>query len=362
MQRDLVVELDLIRRQRGRQTRNRVGIFTIILTARYALRQRNPVQKAGQVAQSLRERKAAQRHLVGDRQQASCIARSKRIEHAHQQRGVDRAEHRAHRLQSHLAGAVGNRLIKQRQPVAHRPACRVTQHAQRRRLGLDPLVANDRPQVPGHGRRRHLLEVELQAAAEHRDRHLLRIGGSQDEAHVVRRLFERLEHRVERMLGQHVHFVDHVDLVARIAGRIGCALQQRHHVVDAAVAGRVHLDVVDEAAGVDRQAGFAHIARRRRHIAAAIGSGAVQRLGEDARQRGLADTARSGEQIRVMKLLARQRMAERAHHVVLTDQRGEIARAPLAREDLIRHGGESSARPRSGGSLAFPSRLAGQSA
>src|SRR3546814_8607434 len=57
------------------------------------------------------------------------------------------------------------------------------------------------------------LEVELQAARQHRDQQLLRIGGGEQESDVLRRLLECLEQRVERLLRQHVHFVDQVDLV-----------------------------------------------------------------------------------------------------------------------------------------------------
>ena len=337
MQRDLVQKLHLVRRQRAGKAGHGLGIIAIVLAAGHTLCQRDPMQQAGQIAQTLSKRKAAHRHLVGNGQQPGGIARGQRIEHAHQQRGVDRAEHPPHRIERHLAGAVGDRLIQQRQTVAHRTARRVAQHLQRGGLGLDTLLADDRREVPRHGSRWHLLEVELQAATQHSDRHLLRIGRGQDEAHVVGRLFQRLEHRVERMLGQHVHFIDHVDLVARVAGRVRGPLQQRHHVVHTAVAGGIHLDVVDEAAGVDRRAGVADVAGCGRHVTAAVEPGAVQRLGQDARQRGLADATRAGEQVGVVKLLAGQRMAERAHHVVLTDQRGEIARAPLARENLIRH-------------------------
>ena len=48
-----------------------------------------------------------------------------------------------------------------------------------------------------------------------RRRHLVRVGRRQDEDDVRRRLLERLEQRVERRVGQHVHLVDEVDLVLR---------------------------------------------------------------------------------------------------------------------------------------------------
>jgi hypothetical protein len=190
-----------------------------------------------------------------------------------------------------------------------------------------------------HVLRRHLLEVELQAAAEHGDRDLLRVGGGEDELDVLGRLLERLEHRVERVRREHVHFVDHVDLEARVARRVDGAFQQRGHLVDAAVAGGIHLDVVDEAAGIDGGAGLALIARGGGDAAGAVGAGAVQRLGKDARQRRLADAPRPGEQVRMVQALLLQRVREGAHHVLLPHAGGELTRAPLARQNLIRHGG-----------------------
>ena len=58
------------------------------------------------------------------------------------------------------------------------------------------------------------LQVEALAARQHRHRHLARLGGGEDELHMLGRLLERLEQAVEGLLRQHVHLVDDVDLVA----------------------------------------------------------------------------------------------------------------------------------------------------
>ncbi|GAQ30522.1 hypothetical protein SAMD00023378_4205 [Ralstonia sp. NT80] len=44
----------------------------------------------------------------------------------------------------------------------------------------------------------------------------------------------------------------------------------------------------------------------------------------------------------MVQALLFERMRERAHHVLLTDERGEIARAPLAGEHLITHAADCS--------------------
>ncbi|CAB3652182.1 hypothetical protein LMG26696_02916 [Achromobacter pulmonis] len=149
-----------------------------------------------------------------------------------------------------------------------------------------------------------------------------------------RRLFQRLEHRVERVPRQHVHFVDHVDLEAARARRIDGLLQQLGHFLDAAVRGRVQFEVIDEPAGVDLGAGATD--------AAGLGGDAgfaVERFGQDARQRGLADAAGAGEQPGVMQALGVERMRQRAHHVILSHEGIERSRPPLAGQYQISHGG-----------------------
>ena len=181
-------------------------------------------------------------------------------------------------------------------------------------------------------RRRQRFQVELQTARQHRHRNLLRIGRGQHEAHVLGRLLERLQHRVERGLGQHVHFVDQVDLVAADGRRVARVVENLPHVVDAGVGRGVELEQVDEAPGVDLGARRADAARRggdARH--------AIEALGEDARDRGLAHPAGAGQQVRVVNAAARQRIGERRHHVLLAGQLRERHRPPLAREDLVTH-------------------------
>jgi hypothetical protein len=143
-----------------------------------------------------------------------------------------------------------------------------------------------------------------------------------------------------------VHFVDQVDLEASDHGLVDRLVEQPRDLVDAAVRRRVELDIVDEAAGVDVAARRADAARLCGDAAVAVGAGAVERLGEDARDRRLADAARSGEEIRVVQPLLRERVGERLDHVRLADERLEIARPVLARQHRGRHPDDSTRRPR----------------
>ncbi len=139
------------------------------------------------------------------------------------------------------------------------------------------------------------------------------------------------------MVGQHVHLVDHIDLEARITWCVHRLFQQLRHLVDAAVGRRIHLDVIDKAARIDRGTRLAHATRRGRDAARAVRPDAIERLGQDARQRGLAHAAGSGKQISMVQPAAMQSMRQRAHDVLLADERFKIPGAIFTGEDLIGH-------------------------
>ena len=61
-------------------------------------------------------------------------------------------------------------------------------------------------------------QIKALAAAEDGRQDLVRLGRREEEFHMWRRLFQRLEQGVEGLFRQHVHFVDDVDLVASRRG------------------------------------------------------------------------------------------------------------------------------------------------
>ena len=140
------------------------------------------------------------------------------------------------------------------------------------------------------------------------------------------------------MFGEHVHLVDHEDLEAPLHRLVDRLLQQRLYFVDTPVGGRVELGVIDKAAGINVGTSLAHATRRGRDAALPVRPLAIERLGQNARHRGLADAARAGEQIGVVQALRGQRIGQRLHHVVLPHHFGEVAGAVLAGEHEIGHG------------------------
>ena len=209
------------------------------------------------------------------------------------------------------------------------------QQPQRRRLEANLFLTQNVGQVGNDLRRRHLLQIELQAARQHRDRDLLRVGGGKNEFDMRRRLFKRFQHGVEGVVGEHVDFVDHVDLEACIRRCIHRLLQQLRHFINPAVGGSVDFDVVDKASGIDRHAGIAYPAGGAGNAAAAIGTLAIEGFSQDARQRGLADAAGAGEQISVVQAAAVERMRQCPHHVLLSDQSVESFGTIFKGKDLI---------------------------
>ena len=166
------------------------------------------------------------------------------------------------------------------------------------------------------------LQVEALAARQHRYRHLARLGGGEDELHMIGRLFQRLEQAVEGLLGQHVHLVDDVDLVARGIRLVVRTIDQLADVVDAGMRGGVHLDHVEMPALENGPAMHA----LRRHVEGWTG-GARRLVIERARDQpcgcGLADAAHAGQHIGLGDAPRSERVPERAHHGLLAYQLGE---------------------------------------
>ena len=147
-----------------------------------------------------------------------------------------------------------------------------------------------------------------------------------------RRLFQRLEQRIERRRAQHVHFVDDVDLEPPVRRPVPGRLAQVTDLVDAVVGSSVDLHHVKAVAGGDFAAAVTGAARL--HRGAFL---AVQRLGEDTGERGLPRPARPHEDVRMGDPPGFDRVPQCAGHVLLADDILELLRAPLARQHLVRH-------------------------
>ena len=276
------------------------------------------------------------RALLGQRRDLRQQTRGVQFRQTFQQRQhmtvIQGAQHGGDIFAPHLSMPEGDRLVGQTHGVTHRAIGGLAEQPQRVFLEADFLTPENVGEVLDHADRRHVLERELQTARQDGDRQLLRVGGREQEFHVGRRLFQRLEQRIETVGRQHVHLIDEVHLVASLGRGVLDVVQKLTRVLDLGPRGGVDFDQVDEAPLVDLATGATH----------AAGSGAdtllaVQTLGENARQRRLADTASPGEQIGMVQAPLIEGIDQRTADMLLTDQFVKIARAPLARQYLIAH-------------------------
>ena len=147
------------------------------------------------------------------------------------------------------------------------------------------------------------LEVVALAAAQDRDWNLVSLGRSEDELHVRRWLFERLQERVPRGLGEHVNFVDDEDFEAVARRSVRKTFLELAHLVDARIGRAVDFEHVQITAVANLTARIAFEARRRRGPFRA-----VQRLREDPGARRLAHASDSSKKKGVRNAACRDRV------------------------------------------------------
>ena len=247
-----------------------------------------------------------------------------------------------------LDGRRSNRLVHDRERVAHRAVARLGQQGQSAILGVEPFFFGDHLQL-----RQNVLELdgvktEVLAARADGLRNVFRLRRGQHENGPLGRLFQRLQNGVEGGFRDLVCFVQQEDLVAVarwLHGRLGA---DGAHVVDAAIGGRVDFNKIEglhrlvarfgRAAGGDFAAGNAFQAGLcRRPRLAANRFAAVQRHGQNACNRGFADAAVAAEDIAVRDPVLGQRIHQGARDVVLASHVGEALRTVFPCQNLITH-------------------------
>jgi len=208
---------------------------------------------------------------------------------------VAQPQHVTHLRGLDAARAVRDRLIENRKPITCGALGRARDQGERLGLGFDSFGRNDMGEMIGELIGRNAAQIETLAARQHGDRHLVHLGGGEQEFHMRGWLLERLEQTVEGRLRQHMDFVDDVDLVPRRNRGVAHRLDDLAHIVDAGVACRVHFNDIDVTALGDRDTRLAGPARVDGRTTPAVRPDAVQRLGDQPRGRGLADAPDAGQ-------------------------------------------------------------------
>ena len=124
-------------------------------------------------------------------------------------------------------------------------------------------------------------------------------------------------------------------LVRAIERLVARALDHLANVVDAGIGGGVHLDDVGMPALHDLGA----VPAEHRHVDGRRLDGVglvVERAGDDARRRRLADAAHAGEHVGLRDAPRRERVAQRLDHGLLADEVVEALRPVLARQHDVR--------------------------
>ena len=256
-------------------------------------------------------------HALDDAECRGTVAARESIDGLIEQRGVRVPEQRDGRLIGDLAvDRAGHQLVEHRQGVTHRAAARAHHEGQDALAHADVLLDAQGRQVRAEDIRRHQAERVVVGTRADRADNTLGFRRRENKLDVLGRLLDELKQRIEALVRDHVGLVDDEDLVAVAHRREGGALTQVTRIVDAAMRGRVDLDDIERtwAAGGQLAARFALAARGVRGALRA-----VQAAREDARRRGLAASARPGEQVRVRHAIRAQRRLERLRHVFLAD-------------------------------------------
>ena len=275
------------------------------------------------------------RELADDAHARPGIAVHERAREAVEDLTIRDAEHARDALGGELVTGradPGDDLIEQAHRVAHAARCLARDRRDGGVLGGD-LLLHEHPLEARRDRlRADELEVVTLAPRQDGDGDLVHLRRREDELHVGRRLLQRLEERVPRVHAEHVDLVHDEDLEPVALRPVRHALLELADVVDARVARAVDLLDVDVAAVRDLDARGAHLAGRGRRPLLA-----VERLGEDAGARRLADAPDPGEEERVRDAVLRDRVRDRRRHVLLSDEILERLRPPLAREHDVAH-------------------------
>ena len=125
-----------------------------------------------------------------------------------------------------------------------------------------------------------------------RDRDLVNFRRRQNKDYILRRLFQRLQKRVKRADGKHMHLVDDVHFVLSLRGTIRYLFPDLTDIVHAVIGRRVDLDHIHRRSHRDRTAHRALAAWTSVHRMLA-----VDRLCKYFRYRCLSCSACSAEQI-----------------------------------------------------------------
>ena len=260
------------------------------------------------------------------------------VEHA---AAIGQAQHVANRVSGDRIAAFAMRhgLVQQGEGIAGGAFGGAGDQGQGAGLDFHIFFFRDRGQIGGQFAAVYAAQVEALAARQYRHRHFADFCGCENEFHMRWWFFQGLEQAIEGLLGQHVHFVNDIDLVAGAGRSIAHAFDDLADIVNAGAAGGVHLLHIHVAGFGDGDAGIALAAGMDGGLGSlAVRPDAVEGAGDDARRGGLAHAAHAREHEGMGDAARRKRVGQGAHQRLLPDQAGEVRGAVFARQNTVRLG------------------------
>src|SRR5208282_1672414 len=202
----------------------------------------------------------------------------------------------ANGIEGQVLGGGGDGLVENGERVAHRAVARFRQQGEGVLVGGDLFFRHDVAELPYYVVELHRPVTEVLAARADGLGNIFGLGGGHHEDDVAGRLLQRFEQRIEGGVGDLVGLVENVDFEAVARRTVARGLTQFADLVDAAIGGGVDFNYVHGVAGANLGAGIAYAAGLGHRLPRRfIGRAAVQRHGQDAGHRRLADSAMSAE-------------------------------------------------------------------
>ncbi len=227
----------------------------------------------------------------------------------------------------------GNHQLLQQVLRVPQAACGIAGHQPHRIRGHRhtlPLGNLRQPIVDALGR--DTAEVETLAAGYNGGQDSVGLGGAENENHVSRRLFQGFQKGVGSLIGEHVGFVNDINLAPALGGGKVNLVPNLTDVLNAPVAGRIHLYGIHKAlfiGGAAHGAGIAGVAF--------LGVKAIDRLGDDPGGSGFSGAPGAAEQVGMGNPTLHYGLPQGASHVFLAYQVAEAARPPFPVIDLGGH-------------------------
>ena len=224
----------------------------------------------------------------------------------------------------------GKDLIQHRLGIAHAPLSEQRHFFEEPFTGLGILQLTDLLQATADIRLGDGREIATLAATEHCRQNPLGLGSRENEFHMGRGLFQRLQQRIEGIPGEHVDLVEDEDPVTPLGRSILNMLNQTANVVDSAIRCPVHFSDVRILAPENPLAGFAFTTRCRFFCVWTL-----QCRSENSCHRSLAHPSGAAKQIGVSQPVLQNRLSQGIGNRLLPHHFVEIPGAESTGDHLV---------------------------